>query len=336
MFIRSIKNVWLSSMLLCGSMISASHIIDQYFCNFPALNALEQKKLDAFITGLAHCQAPVSSSASGPDSSCCMYPDAVDTLIYRFMSKFGTYSDLLEAYEGRTIDGSADDIKEIKNTLRIFSERLRQDPDFTNLFKNLVGFSCKHLGLLIDKTVLSPNYDKIKCGYGCYSTEELIVDFAGYIPKNIDVVQIAIEYTIWSHGYLKKQLDAKKHLSTDDLCYVLKELSVAFKLPQQGSDLWNEFMVAIQQGLKDLPQDLRNEIMKPIQDTVRKPELEIGMKLVAAMAKMRREIIATKGADQGKLIGYGKLIDQVITQIHKAVKNNSRAENQSTKAIIMD
>lgn len=316
--IMSLKNIWLSTILAgCSSIVGASPISDQYFCKLPALNSLEQKKLEAFLEGWKGFSKSSSYDHDLEDN------DVAMSLIFRLMSKGQEYGDMLE-----WIDRDVDTDR-AKKMLQTFCQRVQQDRELTNLVKNFVGFCCKHLLLCVNCIKTSPYRAKIEAGD--LSEKEMMELAKAYIPQNIDVVQTTIEYAILSHGYLKKHFDSKKSLTTDDLCQVLKELGVAYKLPKQGLDIWNDFIMAIQNGLKDLPQDVRNQIVKPIEDAIRKPELEIGMKLVTSMAKMRREIIATHGADQGKLIGYGKLIDQIIAQMHKASAQTAASKKQSTR-----
>lgn len=321
----SIKNILLSSILLCGSIlpVQKKKIEDYFFCDVPALRALEEQKLEAFFKKSSVNKNNLSEQEAQEVEM------QAQILLARLLSLLLNYADLLVKYDDNDENGL--DIKVLKSFSVEFSNRVQQDPELTNLVKNLSGFGCKHLLLILDTLVSSPDFAKITSGN--MSEAEFIAMFAEYISKNMDVVQIVMEYALWNNAYLKKQLDAKKSLTIDDLCYTVQQFGVIAKFPKKSQELWSDLILAVQKGMKDLPQDLYREMLKKTETSLRKPELEIGMKLLESIAKLRREILTTRGSDQNKLIGYGKLLDQVFAQAQKIQQQATSPKNQILKLI---
>ncbi len=313
----SIKKILLSSIFLFGSIapVQDPQIADYFFCNVPKLRALEEQKLEALLKGFGSRDIVMSEQERQ------QIKGQSEALLMRLMLVFSRYSDLVEEFDqvNQMLDA-----KQIKSLMVKFSARIRKDQELTNLIKNLVEVSCKHLP--VDKAVFL-------CGN--LSNAEIMAALAEYVPKNMDVVQICMEYIVWNNAYLKKQLDAKKVLTIDDLCYSIQQLSVIAKASKKSQEFWSDLVLAIQKGMKDLPQDLCRDMLKSVENSLRKPELEMGMKFFAPLVKLRSEIIATQYADQGKLIGYGKLLDQFIVQIHKAQKQTVVTKNQATKGVMI-
>lgn len=325
----SIKKILLSTVFLCGSMmpVQQPEIIDYFFCNAPKLRALEEQKFAALAKGLN------TKSVALTEQEQQQIDMQTQALFLRLLLVYQKYAEL---FQGSGVEAELDpQAKAIcaKYLLSQYASEIQQDQELTTLVKNLAGFVCKILCLSIDKVVFSKHFEKIKSG--TISQADIAELFANYFPKNMDVVQIGMEYIVWNHAYLKKQLDAKKALTIDDLCYSVQQFGVIAKLPKKTQELWNDLVLAVQKGMKDLPQDMCREMLKTVEDSLRKSELEMGIKLLTSLAKLRSEIVATRCADQGKLIGYGKLMDQFIAQIHKAQKQTVVTKNQTVKGIMI-
>lgn len=311
----SIKRILLSSVFLFGSIMSVQELTieDYFFCNVPKLRALEEQKFEKLLKGVSGKGIVISEQDQK------QIIGQSEALLMRLMLVFSRCSDLVEELDQvyQMLDA-----KQLKSLMVKFSARIRKDQELTNLIKNLVEVGCKHLP--VDKAVFL-------CGN--LSNAETMAALTEYVPKNMDVVQIVMEHAVWSNAYLKKQLDTKKALTIDDLCYSIEQLGVIAKAPKKSQEFWSDLVIAIQKGMKDLPQDLCRDMLKYVENSLRKPELEVSMKFLAPLVKLRSEIIATKGADQGKLIGYGKLIDQFVAQAHKAQKQSIVTKNQIIKSI---
>lgn len=325
----SIKKILLSTIFLCGSIVPVAEpeMIDYFFCNIPNLRALDQKKFDALVKGFTVKGVALTQQEQQQIDM------QTQVLVLRLLQVYQKYAAL---FQGSGVEAELDlqaKANCAKFLLSQYASEIQQDQELTTLVKNLAEFVCKILCLSIDKVVYSKHFEKIKSG--TISQADIMGLFANYFPKDIDVVQIGMDYIVWNHGYLKKQLDAKKSLTIDDLCYSAQQFGVIAKLPKKTQEIWNELFLALQKGLKDLPQDLSRELLKTTEDSLRKSELEIGIKLLASIAKLRSEIVATRCADQNKLIGYGKLMDQYIAQMHKAQKQAVVTKNQRIKSLMI-
>jgi len=314
----SMKNMLFAAVFFCGSALSPQGQ-DQFFgqskffCSVKKLNELELEKAVQFVQGM---------QMQGNESFILTEQDAQNAMIewQKLELRLEKYLVLLE-HIAEVSDGFIDvdaDSKELKNAVQELLKRAQQDPEITNLVKNLVAFGCKYFTEIVETVAdLSVACDE----------EEIFNLFAEYLPKNIDVVQILMDQIVSCNQYEIKQLQSKKSLTIDDYCHCWRQFGVALKLPKKSLDGWNNLIIAIQKGVKDLPQDLRNEF-SAFHYMMRSSDFEQGTKLLSSVAKMRKEVVATKGADQAKLTAYAKLLDQYIAHEQKAYNKNMTSASQ--------
>lgn len=314
-----IKNIWLSSVLSIAVVTAP----DLFFSSVPALNKLEEQKIEKLVNSLLSNQSPTKSLPMSEQEAA-----RYQMLMMRLIGVAGKYGAILsEAQDAEALlPNKQAATAKVKSSLLKLSNQIQQEPELTNLVKNLIVVACKHIVLIAEMAVASPYYAKIESGN--MTEAEILALFADYVPKDLDIAQVLIEHSVLSYGYLKAQILAKQNLTLEDLAYVMQQLGVIAKLPAKGQEAWNDIVIAIFKGMNDLPADIRGYFIAQVEQTVRKPELDLGFKLLAGMAKLRQEVIKTKGVDQNKLIAYSKMLDQVIVQVAKGSNQVVATRNQ--------
>lgn len=321
----SIKKMLFSGLLLGSTVFAAPDLYEQFFPNVPKLQKVECEKIEKMCDW---CNAQYGTGNQFDNNSSQAELDQFRTLFVRLMTKGTQYRDILCELE--SMDPMKDQVAaahQFKSLLQKISMRVQQDPELTNLVKNLVAFVAINFGYILDDAI--PFFSDL--GNLRPNEQERLAFLIQYLPQGCDLVQLLIEHTVWSHGYLSKQLAKNKHLTIDDIGQTIVQFGVLVKLPKKSQAMLIDLVQAISKGVKDLPSDIRN--IKPIEDIIGKPEVEFGFRLLSSMAKMRRDIVATNAADQGKLIAYSKLMDQVIAQIIKAQPNISNVDVKKTSIV---
>ena len=325
----SIKNLLLCSLLICNAVVADQKIndISNFISNVPKLNSIEQQKLMKYLQ---------ESNNNFEDLSKEEKDAALNNIVLRSIALSEKYSNFIKSFEDISQNCENNDIKlfitKIKPLLKNFLNHIKEDKELTNLSKNLVDFACKQLIAFLDKISNNLNLcDYIKQGNCTSQEEDLIIKLLNdYLPTHIDIVQISLDHSIYSYEYLAKQLASRGSLTIDDLSHVFIQYGIALKLPKASQIILNDFMIAFCAGVKDLPQNVSNDLLKPIEEIISKPELAPGFKLLSAMSKLRKNIVSSNGADKEKLMGYSKLIDQIIAQITKS--QNTKSQNKNYRA----
>lgn len=162
-----------------------------------------------------------------------------------------------------------------KQLARIVYRYAKNHQEITDFTKNVIKILAKFLISLTNTEMRSPYYEKFQSAD--ISFEEMVIMFQEYIPQDVDIAFVGMEYVVWAHGYLyaylqKKNLftkfigfadtDCIQNRSIDTICYALRELGIFFKFPKKTQKIWDEFIVVLQNGLKDLPQDMKLYLVK--------------------------------------------------------------------------
>ncbi len=107
--------------------------------------------------------------------------------------------------------------------LQVFCTRVQQDPNLTNLVKNIVLVLCQESEFV--KTFFETYLGVQK---GIYTNEQYLISLRSYLPKNIDVVQFFLEDFVWSFRYLYRTFELKRVITIDDICNVVGRTAFYF------------------------------------------------------------------------------------------------------------
>lgn len=210
--------------------------------------------------------------------------------------------ELLDEYKrnGDAFD-LVDNPEKRKQLAKIVYRYAKNHNEITDFTKNIIKILAKILINLTNTEMQSSYYEKFQSAD--VSSEEMAIMFEEYIPQNVDIALVGMEYAVWAHGclyaYLKKKdlfakfigfadADCIQNRSIDTICYALREVGIFFKFPKKTKKIWDEFVVALQNGLKDLPKDMKLYFVKNIDQFISDSLIVNFAKILESTVKIKK------------------------------------------------
>lgn len=190
-----------------------------------------------------------------------------------------------------------------KQLARIVYQYAKNNQEITAFTKNIIKIFAKILISLTNTSLQSPYYEMFQSAD--ISFDEMAIMFKEYIPQGVDTDLAIMEYLVWAHSYLYRLIQLKlffnkvtdcscydliQNLSIDSGCYVMKQLGVYLKLPKKSQKFLNELVCALEQGLKDLPSEMKACLIKETEQGIDNHLVKDILKLIGSTAKIRKNM----------------------------------------------
>ncbi len=223
-----------------------------------------------------------------------------------FSRLFFKMSVLTQQFDSESIKTS----QEVCNLIRKFCIAIEKDPEWTVIVKEIVCV-CADAGIEFVSTV---NYEKLVDG--SVTDQELLKLINQYMPKEKNLMQAIANFIIWQQEYCKNKLLQNNELSIDDITYVMQQLSDFCWFPNKSDRFWNDLCVAINKGLKSLPQSVVAVFLKRSIKHVENVESSQTMPLLKSIMAMRKALIQKSAAciSEKEYSDYADLLNKFFVQ----------------------
>lgn len=194
---------------------------------------------------------------------------------------------------------------------------IKKDPELTVLVKEIVGV-CADAGIEFVSTV---DYEKLIDED--MTDQELLQLIDQYMPQEKDLCDAIVNFIIWQQEYCKNKLLQNNELSIDDITYVMQKLSDFCKFPKKSDRFWNDLCVAINKGLKSLPQSVVAVFLKSSIKHVENVESLQTMSLLKSIMVMRKNLMQKSAAciSEKEYKAYQDLLNKYFEQLGNNVSD---------------